>query len=638
MTYSTDFPADKLLDRLGPEVGRLVLLRRFSHSDAVRYSDGRFDDERLARYVDIVFVEDPVSEEYIVRPELDGVLLHAMEAARSTAPRELARLLITTQVGEEVLEPDELLRWMVRRRLDPLTQATVGGMAAFAAREIAPTIEMLLDTAEAGLTTSTALLPYTRPVRRWRIVTSSHPDQDVFTEQALDVFTNLGRILEFRPRRMRSVIFLADGVLPEHFRMTRPVRARDTLQLEMKPMPMVALGQSLQTPQLTSAGPGETLRSDVPLSESTIQLFKLVMSDRGQASITDRIRIKVSEEQIERAASVSISDTTTIGDTAYVHLGTLPRSVGSALRREVLVDGEPMTWGGGQVISLYVQEMTRLLADLAGRTLETTGISASDWYRVERSVREPWRFISTKRTYVHFGVAEVNWTSLLSDEGLVHGRDLWPFGGASLSRVVVEGFRFGSDDGYNVDVQCEDTNAIRSASIDSVTRPADIVALERPSRVRVYLAWPDAAYRTVMMVALFCALVLIAIGAQGKRGGLDYADINITLSVVSLVTGPVVAYLTASQFDRTGGGRLPYLKQTWRCATMVILTAVLSLTTLLTAGSSDVRLVLAALDIAAGGYFALAVAVSIFLRLRRSWAMRDHIAAAARLGSTGRSG
>ncbi|MFJ5989320.1 hypothetical protein [Lentzea sp. NPDC092896] len=631
MTYKPSFPADKLLDRLGPEVARLVLLRRFSYSNAVKYSEGHFTDERLTPYIDIVFAEDPVSTEFVVRPELDEIILHAMEETRSRAPHELARLLIASEVGEEVLEPDELLRWMLRRRLDPLTQATVSGMAAYAAQEIAPTVETLLHTADLGPGTASALLAYAQPARRWQLVAPDrdHP-QSTSTTRPLDVFAHLGEFLDRRPRRVRSIIFMRDGLLPQRFDLARPVRARDTLQLEMKPAPVINIIPSLQTPQLTSGGNSRdrTLTSDVQLSQSTIELLELVISDRGHAQVTDRIRIRIADQMVERTASVSISGTKTVDDTAYVHLGTLPRSAGSALRREVTVDGETMTWGGGAVVSLYVQEMTRLLADLAGRAPETPGIPASDWYRVERSVREPWRFISTRRTYAHFGVAEVSWTSQLSSAGLQEARDLWPFSGASMSRVVVEGFRFGNDDGYNVDVECEDTNAIASASIDSVTRPSNMVALERPSRVRVYLTWPARAFRVMVAVSLACAVLLIATGAQGRYGGVSYADINVTLSLASLVTGPAVAYLTAAQFGRSAR-RIAYLKQIWRGAAVVIITAVLVLATSLSASSSEMRPVFALVDVGLGIYLAVVTLASSATRVVRRSSMRAHMANAA---------
>lgn len=622
---ASGFPAEKLLDHLGPSVARLILLKRFSQGDAVRFSDGQFEDVRLTRYIDVVFVEDPVTNEITVRPELDELCLRAMGASRSRAPEELARLLITTLVGDEVLEADEFLRWMLRQRFDPLVQATVVGMAACAALEIAPTVESLLSGSNLLPGIASTLLPYVVPARRWEL--AAYPSSGEYAgERMVEVFSQLPSSLTARSRRARSVVVLSDGVLPQTFKLTRPRRTQDTVQLALTPEPIAELPSSTHLVQLPGSGTGEnTLTSKVTLSESTIDLLRLVMSNRGPAQVTDRIHINVSRRTVERMASVSITDMTTIGDTAFIHLGTLPRSLGNALKREALAEGEQLTWGGGPVVTRYLQEVTKLLTDLAARNPAAARISASDWYRVERSVREPWRFISTNRTYINLAVVELSWTTPLSDDDIARPREPWPFEGASMSRIIVEGFRCGSDDGYNVDVQCGDTSAIVSASIDSVTRSFDVPALERPSRIRTYLTWPVAVYLTVLAVVILCASVLLTVGFQGQRAAyLSYSDINITLSVASLVTGPVVAYLTASQFKKERN-RIPYLRQSVSAAGVVALTVVLTFATLLAPRYMMLRDTLIIADLIAGCYLAIAVIFSLFSRLARSASMRNHV-------------
>ncbi|WP_206790256.1 hypothetical protein [Amycolatopsis sp. MtRt-6] len=614
-----EFPAGKLLDRLGPTLARLILLKRFSPTEAIRYSNGQFNDTRFARYIEMVFTQDPLTDDFYVRPELDASLLDAIANRFPRVPQDLTHLLLTERVGLEVLEPEEFLSWIVRERLSTVSQATVAGMAIYGELEIAPALRALMNDTASRSSLATTLSTYALPARRW--LAAGRPRHSA---GAANVLANLPDSLAMRPRR-RSDFMLDNGLEPQRWDFVRPRRTRETVQLEMVPLPTAGLLGSSNSLQLPSPE-SDRFTAGVALSESTVKLLQLVMGDRGQTHITDRLQFDISRQMVERTASVSIAATAIVDDTAFVHLGAAPRSVGNALTRTVTVDNEPLTWGGGAIINRYLQEMTILLTEQASRLSSGDALSASDWYRLERSVREPWRFLSTKRTFIHFGVAELSWTTKLKSDELTRSFDLWPFDGSSLNTVAAEGFRCGADDGYNVHVNCVDTSAIVSVSIDTVNRSPQIPALERPSRIRTFLVWPLAIYCIALLLTVVCGAILIATGISAEQASqLDNGDINVTLSILSLATGPVVAWLTAAQFNKHGS-RVAYIRQYGRMGLVVIGTITLIVLTLIGSRHSIARELLSVVDIVVGVYLGVAAALSSGLRLARTSIVRHRLA------------
>ncbi|WBB54344.1 hypothetical protein [Verrucosispora sp. WMMD573] len=630
-----DFPVEDFLIMLGSPISRLLLIERFSKGDASIYSDGRFTPEVYESLASIAFARDPISGDFYARPELEPLLLATLVRVYPSAAPELAERLITRQIGHEVLDSTDFISWMIRHRWHPLACASVAAAAAFAPHEVDGIIYGLRRGDHGTDRANLALTSYATAAQRWAAALEPPRNKTGYTYFTLNALINFERLpIERRFSPPRTPKFSeTDGFVPLAIQQG-PKRsgARNTTTLVTQPQTAgYVLNQRnpLARPALPN-GWSEAPRDyqvpifglpEIALSESTLQLLQLVIAERGPSQVNERLELDVDSQLVHREAAIAISDTAASDHVLFVYLGSLPSSIADALPITVTsLAGDRLIPGGGPIISRYRAEMATALAQVTDHAIGTGAggivISASDWSRIDRSIREPWRFVSTSREYVDVSMVEVKWTEPLGPH--TTSRELWPFNGASRGIVPIEGFRNGSDDSYSVKISLSDMRSLKVLELDSIPRPSSLPALTRPSRIRAYVQWSTAAYLSLFTFVTVCAAALIALSLTVATGGVssfDYSTLSLIVSLTSVTTSPFIAYL-ATVGNRKESGLLRYRSALVRAAAVAGITLLSSAASLLSDSHYVAEYAAATVNLIVGGYLVLSAGLSIALRLR----------------------
>lgn len=584
------FPARRLVTALGPEVSRLLILQRFSATEAQMLSDDAFLNGLGDEAVHMAFVQDAVTEEYHVRPEFDSELIHAVGAIYPRIAAELAERIIPRVIGLEILDTQEFIQWMIRNRLHSIARSSVASLATFSPFELSGVTRQLARSRET-LLLRRLLKPYGAATRRW-FAAIGDSASDLPFSVGPESFVALveaesGRTPPFHHESRNSPYL--DGFLPIAGE-SRPHGLPGGHGIDIRSTPALYGDQTdvgnvmdrLLRPALTAApGPDYRGTRGTPtffLGDSSEDLLRLVLSDRGPTQTTERVDIELSRRLVTRNAEVGVTATAVIDGRLFAYLGTLPSSAGSAAPLDLRsIDGERLVSGGGPTISVYIREVSRLLGQL-GESSDVNAISASDWARIRRSVRESWRFVSTSREYVDISVVSAQWQESLSD--YAPDRLPWPFEGSAASQCTIEGFRHGNDDDYAISFTSSDAFTAETVELDAIPRPRDTPTLERPTRIRATLRWDRRGFSAILVAALVGSALSLVVGTASVSGEFQYVDYNqisLSLSLFSTFVSPVAAYFVALA-TRREGGLLHYRNVTLRIAGIL---AVLMATTLL---------------------------------------------------------
>ncbi|WCN80920.1 hypothetical protein [Micromonospora sp. LH3U1] len=616
---------------LGSPISRLLILEKFSPGEAHAYSGGRFTSEAFGPLTDIAFTRDPVSGDFYTRPELEPVLLSTLSDVYPSAAPELGELLITRQIGYEVLDSNDLLSWMLRNRGHPIARSSVAAAAAFTPREVEGIFHSLRHLNPGAYQVNMALSSYATAAKRWFDILKPAAASNKDSYGALIALMTYGypQVKRRTPSAPAPGLSTSDGFVPLAVQQG-PKRSGSRNATTLVSQPETTgyfFGQRnlLARPALTN-GQRETSEGyqspffglpGVTLSESTVQLLKLVISDRGPSQVNETLELDVDSQLVRREAAIAISDTAMHEGVLFVYLGSLPSSIADALPISVSsLAGDRLIPGGGPVISRYRAEMTAALAKVARYAVDAGGIlSASDWSRIDRSVREPWRFVSTSREYVDVSMVEVAWTEPLRPH--TASRELWPFNGASKGSVPVEGFRNGSDDSYSVRISLSDMRSLKALELDSIPRPPRFPALTRPSRILAHVQWTTAAYLSLLTLVAVCAAALITLSLAMTNGGVsdfDYSTLSLVVSLASVTTSPFIAYL-ATVGHRKEAGLLRYRSVLVRAAAVVGITLLFSAASLLSGSHSEIGYAVTGGNIIVAGYLLFSAIISLILRL-----------------------
>lgn len=548
----------EVLRRLGPEVAKLLLLQRFTRWDAREYSGDSFDDDRFQLGIGIAFVQDPLTDEYKVRPQLEKALLTELKDLYPHAAGELAEHLLARTVGSEVLDPTDLVRWMVRSRLQHRARVSVACLATFSPYEIEGVSRWLQDS-DRSLLLRRMLRPYAQTTLLW-VDSVSRTTHDKRPREFIEVL-----LAESDVRRSSSAY--PDGRLPVvHDRRVRGTPAEHGLAVQAKPEDLAQDDEGpdfvVKVRELTAV-PADPIRGrrsrreaqHVRVSDSTFALIRLVMANRGPTQTAEKAQIDVGGRSAFREADIGVTTTASVDGRLFTYLGALPSSARLLPSLEIeTIGGERLVPGGGPTISLFMREVKVVLLRAGVVDAPGPAVSASDWARLNRAVSEPWRFVSTAREYADMSLITVRWT-----EPLREWRSTtlpWPFNGAALSECSIEGFRHGTDDEYAMNLSCRDSFITETLEVDAVPRPREAPALERPTRVTAAVQWANRAYAIVLLVAVVVATACLVLGVLGVNGTIDdvgYSDTLVPLSLLSTIVTPAATYVAALASRRDSG-------------------------------------------------------------------------------------
>lgn len=638
MSYPKEesFPAEELLLILGASVSRLALLDSFTINEAVRLSDQQFVNEDSQFFIRMAFLQNPVTGRYSLRPEWEARLLDKLVLVHPQAATDMADRLISRVIGAEVLDSSLLLNWMLHYRWKSTVRAAVAGVAAYSPFEITGGLQELFAD-ESGVSPLRGLVsPYSVTAGRWlHALTSAERGSvaDFSMLRALEYATSAEGSLVNRKSlhlQLPSRLEFGDGYLPIRAQLhLAKSSSRQGISIGSRSYPAIggdadadpfASGLRALTARRRTGPGGSTAEHDasslrLEVSESSYELLHLVMAERGPTQITETINLDSSTQAAERVSSISTSSSALVEGILFVYLGALPSTIGNALPIAVrALDGDRLVSGAGSIVSTYLKEMTAALAEISDDS--NGGLSASDWARIDRSIREPWRFVQTARAYVDLSAIEVSWTEQVRSIG--QKREAWPFQGMTGDTCILEGFRHGRDDNYTAKVSSVDSRVITAIELDTVPRPRDTRALERPSRLVVHSSWSTSSLVFLTLVVLASVASLFGLAAAAVSGRLmnvntDY--ISFTLSAFSTIVGPIVAYLAASSFSRKGTQVNGLVR---RVATVFLLWVALAIGTVFSGSDIYAATSFAVLDLLAGTYLLCAAGFSITSRLRRS--------------------
>jgi hypothetical protein len=626
---SREIPVVQLLEKAGSAVARMALLDEFSAGDAELLTEGRFRDDNVSVPVEILFIVDPVTGNYRSRPKLDRLVLGSLNELYPTAASELATRLVSRFIGPEGLSAGQLLDWMLRNRWHHLQRAAISALAAFSPYELAEVCQNIASRPRAAVERG-LLAPYGTTAERWQRALrrgKSTTAAQYLRFDPLDALASLsqfsdspdiGKVGKESRGFRREVGSYRDGYLPQAFELlSRKSSGRLAHQIHSRPS---GFPWASDTPE--TSGTVTSLDNDVDpiikligdstaVAESTRQLLSLVLQDRGPGMITETINISVGAGDCHRRASISVTESARVNGMLYSYLGALPGSVGSNLPLTVReVNGEKLIVGGGAVVSRYREEVSIALSRLQV-SHEASPISASDWGRLERSLREPWRFISSSRDYIDLEVADAEWMEPL--RATIDSREVWPFRGASPRTILLEGFRSGEDDHYSAAARVVDGYRIRALELRSVPRSVGAPAIERPSRIRLYADWRPGNYGLLVAIVLVAATALASVASFANYISFSEYDVVYVASLTASFSAPLIAVLASSAF-RPSNNSSNIKTLLSRLGGVVVLTLVLIALTLLSDFSSVVRFVMVVTDVVVALGLVLSLGLSLWTR------------------------
>jgi hypothetical protein len=619
------FPADELLTLLGGSISRLVLLDTFSREQATRLSDGQFLDDNLLFFIKLAFAKNPVTEQFYLRPGLEEEILRQLTIVHPQVAADLADRMISTVIGSEVLDAQALVNWMLQHRWRSTVRAAIAGIATYSPFELIGSIAELEDRATVTPLLSDLMCPFSTTARRWRraLEQNNETSTDLRLLVALEHLSARTGESAVSARRSRAGqdVALRNGYLPVQAQI-RPTRASSRRGINIMSNSHSS-GTAVKNNGL-SAGLGLRSLTDgreksgtrqLSLSDSTRQLLQLVMTDRGPTQIIEATEIDFGAQLAQRTCTVSTSSSATVEGLLFVHLGSLPSSIGQSLPLTAqALGGDRLVSGAGPIVSRYLAEMTVAMSTLADEP--DSWLSASDWSRIDRSIREPWRFVHTSLSYVDLSAVEVSWSEQLHQRK--SGVEIWPFEGAAGSSCIIEGFRHGDDDNYTAKVSFADSREISAIELDAVPRPRDARALERPSRLIIHSTWSRPSLLVLLGLTLAAAIALFIMAGAAMVGQflhIDYNVLSFALSAFTTVTSPVVAYITAASLSSERGHGTRRKNELTVRAGVVLLTAIVLITgTLFFSSIDSLNFLFSMLDILTGIYFIVATVYSLTVR------------------------
>jgi hypothetical protein len=351
--------------------------------------------------------------------------------------------------------------------------------------------------------------------------------------------------------------------------------------------------------------------------ESTEKILRLVTGDRGASQIIETMVVSIAEGVVYRKATVGLTSIAQIGDVTFAYLGALPTSIEDALPFSIKASGNPrLTLGHGPILSSYVDQITEMLsaaveASLSGAPL----VPVSEWSRIDRSLKEPWRFISSSQKYGDIPQVEIEWLESLNVPRQAWAP--WPFNATISNEAKLQGFRHGDDDTYSLNVRFSGVSQCQAVTVRGALRPLEAPAVSRETSVSVNYAWEPNAFVGLAVVSALLGGVLGASGVYSYLGlipQLELQDLSIGLSVVSTTVATIVAFQGNRFPERRTVPHHRSRKELYgRVASLLILTLPLLLV-VFGLGSSDFRFPFSALAIVVGGYLIISSCVSVWRR------------------------
>lgn len=644
----SDFAPEPLLEMLGSEVSRLALVDDFSFSEAVAISEGKFSLVYEQKLREMVFDEHPVTGNLFISSWLRKAMLRRLTAVFPRAPHELAELLLESNVGPEVCLAADMLPWLVAYRTSATVRATLAALAAYSPFEVHELLTVVRSTNAEGSLLSRLLVPYSETARAWLLALSedkakqSSPTKslvrvDHWRPQWLDPTLVQGlQVLATGPDLSKRSVdrgFVGNGRLsprlPLHLNLENGVekagpeatvvagtttwatsRAGDAESLD--------LAGFVYRPTATWVAPASDRRVHAPqISDSTRDLVKLIRTGRGRTVIIEKVSVDVGQRLLQRSASVGITDSAPVNDTLIVHLGSLPSSIGRNLPASFkAAEDERLVSGAGPTVSAYCEEISRLLRAISEQPDMDHLLPASEWSRLSRSIREPWRFISTARPFVNVSEVRVSWSERVTLERKF--ANLWPFTGASGYSMEFDGFWHGDDDFYSVNLASADGYRVESLEIRGTPRLVGPEMADSPASVKAHLGWSAATFRSVLLTAIVSASILAGIAASGVNGSLGQGVVfNYLIPLLLSVFSPIISLLLG---DRDRGEdqrptsfvkyRVALSRGIWVAIPVAVL--VIALATAYPYGQA--RQTLSMVSLIAAAYLFLSAAVAVFAR------------------------
>jgi hypothetical protein len=607
-------------------------------------SDSDSDTDAVGSLFEMLLDEDPLTRRLSIPSWLRALLLKDLLKVHPAVAEDVAERLIDGFMGPDVTGVADLLSWLVAYRSRALIRASLAGLIACSPFEAIPVVgEIKRADAERPLI-SQLLEPYRRTARSWlEAYAAVRPDAEVERRRprpdewpsplpwsGLEALTS-------HAVRIRGLA-AADSSMRQSGRVPLKVKRPDLSQRPGSQGSIVAgeeiwnssalevfhedgANRALLPLSITAlAAPGSDPRE---LTGSTRGLVSAVIEGRGRSMIVEQMTLDIGDQFVSREASIGVTRTVESDGLLFAHLGSLPSSIGRNLPATFrAVEGERLVAGVGPVISRYCDETSGLLR-LAAEMSDAGDVpTASDWCRLSRSVREPWRFVSTGRAFVSLSEVRVAWRERAR---LTHrSRDLWPFNGSGGYYLQVEGFWHGEDDMYSVSVRALDGYRVEALEIESTPRRAGGAATDAHTAVGIHLSWSAGAYAMTVMVTLVTSLLLLIVSLSAADGSLvGGGALGNLLPWVISVLSPLVGVVFTQRRSEGEAAASPlsrYRMVVTRGVALAVIATVLVVATSSTEPYGEGQLVLAIID---GCMVAYLLAVTLLSTVRRSWYARS---------------